>query len=161
VRDRRAAPVGGPPAPPTPVAADELVAAANRLRPLLAELAELTGTGHAWGLRVLRRNVEIALLSPETLESAENQLDFIEELAEAVWDGGDPGFRLAIPAGPGPQETRTREERRQAIVAQLDELADHLCRRAESWQDLLARPGGEHRPVGMDVPGNPQPGHRF
>jgi hypothetical protein len=145
--------------PPTPVPAADLVAAANRLRPLLAELAQLTGAGHAWGLRVLRRNVEIALLNPETLETAENQLDFMEELVGAVWDGDDPGFRLAVPMGPDPETARAREERRQAIVAQLDELADHLCHQAEGWQGLFARPGGGSLDEGAGGSANPQPGH--
>ncbi len=142
------------------MAAAELLAAAGRLRPLLDELAELTGAGQSWGLRVLRRNVEIALRSPETLATAENQLDFIEELAEAVWDDADPGFRRALPAGPGPEETRAREERRQGIVADLGRLADDLCGTAEGWQRLLSAStwtGRENRPAPR---GNPQSGHR-
>ncbi len=68
----------------TPVPRAELLTCAGELRGLMEELSELTGCGSAWTVRVLRRNVELALLSPESLDGAENQLDFIEELAEAV-----------------------------------------------------------------------------
>lgn len=125
------------PAPkPTPVPAAELVAYAVDLRALLRELADVTGCENAWGLRVLRRNVELALASPETLERAENQIDFIEELAEAVWDGADPGFRYAVTPAATPDATRAREQRRQAIVDRFDELADRLCQQVEGWQAL-------------------------
>ena len=143
------------------MAAADLVAAAGRLRPMLTELAALNGCGQAWSLRVLRRNVEIALLSPETLETAENQLDFIEELAEAVWDGSDPGIRLATASGGGAEELAAREARRQAIVAQLDELADGLCREAERWQQLFPPSGRDLAPDADDGDGNPQPAHRL
>src|SRR5579859_602888 len=84
---RRERPVPPPAFPPTPVPAAELVGCAAELQVLVDELTDLTGCGRAWGMRVLRRNVELALLSPHTLDNADNQLDFIEELAEAVWDG--------------------------------------------------------------------------
>jgi len=86
---------------------------------------------------VLRRNVELALLSPETLDSADNQLDFIEELAEAVWDSGDIGFRYAAaPCAGTPAETSRRDERRRAVVRRLDEIAQHICEEAEVWYEL-------------------------
>src|SRR5215472_12749784 len=125
-----------PPPQPTPVPAAELVAHAVDLRALLRELAEVTGCENAWGLRVLKRNVELALASPETLERAENQIDFIEELAEAVWDGADSGFRYAVTPAATPDATRARELRRQAIVDRFDELADRLCKQVERWQAL-------------------------
>src|SRR5215510_9758965 len=129
-----------PPPQPTPVPAAELVAHAVDLRALLNELAELTGCENAWGLRVLRRNVELALASPETLERVENQVDFIEELAEAVWDAADSGFRYPVAPAATPDGTRAREERRQAIVDRFDELADRLCRQVERWQALEPDP---------------------
>jgi len=118
----------------------ELVAHAADLCALLRELAEMTGCENAWGLRVLRRNVELALASPETLERPENQMDFIEELAEAVWDGADPGFRYPVAPAATPDGPRAHEERRQAIVARFDHLADHLCRQVERWQALEPDP---------------------
>ena len=127
-----------PQATPVPVA--ELVAHAADLCALLRELAEVTGCENAWGLRVLRRNVELALASPETLERPENQMDFIEELAEAVWDGADPGFRYPVAPAATPDGPRAHEERRQAIVDRFDQLADHLCRQVEHWQALEPDP---------------------
>lgn len=128
--------------PPTPVLPEELMACAREVRDLLDELAELSGCGNAWGLRVLRRNVELALASPVTLVSPENQMDFIEELVEAVWDGADSGFRWAVkPAdtrAEAPDGTRTREERRRDIVERFDRLALDLCMRVERWHELEA-----------------------
>ena len=118
----------------TPVPVSELIASAAEVRSLLKELAELTGCENAWGLRVLRRNVELALLSPETLEGPENQIDFIEELAEAVWDGADSGFRYAVRPAPTADSTHAREERRRAIVERFDHLTDRLCSQVEVWQ---------------------------
>jgi len=132
-----------------------MVAEARELRGLLRELTELTGAGNAWCLRVLRRNLEIALLSPETLDGARNQLDFIEELAEAVWDGADPGFRYAVRPAATAEETGAREERRQAIVGRLDGIANRLCLAAERWQRLRAQALGSGGPAA----GIPQPDH--
>ena len=140
------------PPQPTPVPAAELVAHAVDLRALVRELAELTGCENAWGLRVLRRNVELALASPETLERVENQVDFIEELAEAVWDAADSGFRYAVTPAATPGETDAREERRQAIVDRFDQLAGHLCKQVERWHALEAAASG-----GLDAA--PRPSH--
>jgi hypothetical protein len=115
----------------------ELVDCARELRGLVEELTDLTGCGGAWGMRVLRRNVELALLSPHTLDVADNQLDFIEELTEAVWDGGDGGFRQAVAPSAAPEETALREQRRRAVVGRLDDLAHHLCAAAGAWRDLV------------------------
>jgi hypothetical protein len=115
----------------------ELADRARELQGLLEELDDLTACGGAWGMRVLRRNVELAVLSPHTLDVADNQLDFIEELAEAVWDGGDGGFRHAVAPSPTPDETAGREQRRRAVVGRLDDLTHQLCAAAEAWRDLV------------------------
>jgi hypothetical protein len=142
---------------PTPVPPDELVACAGELRELVDELTDLTACAGAWSVRVLRRNIELALLSPETLVGADNQLDFIEELADAVWDGPDAGFREAVIPAATPEETVRREERRQAIVARLDDLTHELCAAAEAWRDLLvATAEAVHAGTG-----SPQEDHRF
>jgi hypothetical protein len=153
-----AAPGSPPPAllSPTPLPGADLVACAGELRGLMEELVELTGCGTAWGARVLRRNIELALLSPETLDSADNQLDFIEELAEAVWDGADAGFRYAARPAATPEESRRRDERRRAVVERLDEIAHRLCVEAEAWQDRVAA-AAEGPPA--EAP-NPQDDHR-
>lgn len=132
--DAETQPVSGLVAPPTPLPPSELVAHAHEVRALLDELAALTGSENAWGLRVLRRNVELAIMSPETLDRPENQMDFIEELTEAIWDGADSGFRYAVKPAATQEGARAREERREAIVARLDRLADQLCKQVEHWQ---------------------------
>lgn len=141
-REKASAERSALPASPTPVLPEELTACAGEVRDLLDELAELSGCGNAWGLRVLRRNVELALASPVTLVSPENQMDFIEELAEAVWDGTDSGFRYAVKQADTPAETpdgtRAREERRRDIVERFDRLAHDLCLRVERWHELEA-----------------------
>jgi hypothetical protein len=136
-RERRVLPAAAPPPPATPVAPAELLAMAGRLRPLLDELVHLTGAGHAWGVRVLRHNVEVALRRPETLATAANQLDFVEELAGAVWDDADPGFRAALPAGPDLAASQAREARRRTLVAFLDRVTGQLCGEVEGWQRLV------------------------
>jgi len=145
-----------PPPRPTPVPPAELLGSVRELQALLDELIDLTGCGGAWGMRVLRRNVELALLSPDTLDAADNQLDFIEELAEAVWDGGDGGFRHAVAPSSTPDETARWEDRRRAVVVRLDDLAHHLCAAAEVWRDLLVA-SAEAAAAGLV---NPQEDHR-
>ncbi|HXM57025.1 MAG TPA: hypothetical protein VOB72_16615 [Candidatus Dormibacteraeota bacterium] len=130
-----------PPTPPpllaTPVPPAQLVACAGELHGLVAELVELTGGDSAWGVRVLRRNLELAQLGPETLESADNQLDFIEELAEAVWDPADRWLAQAVRPGSTAEETCRREERRRALAERLDEIAQSLCADAAAWHDRV------------------------
>ena len=145
-----------PPLNPTPVPPAQLVDCARELQGLVEELADLTGCGAAWGIRVLRRNVELALLSPHTLDGADNQLDFIEELAEAVWDGGDGGFRQAVPTSPAPDETARREQRRRAVIGRLDDLAHQLCAAAEAWRDQVVAIAEAGRTGAV----NPQEDHR-
>jgi len=142
-------------APPTPLPPPELVAHAHEVRGLLDELAALTGSENAWGLRVLRRNVELAVMSPETLDRPENQMDFIEELAEAIWDGADSSFRYAVKPTATQEGARAPEERREAIVARLDRLADQLCKQVEHWQALV----GAAADAPLDAPGLPQAEH--
>jgi len=148
-----------PPLPlrPTPVPPAQLLDCARELRGLLEELADLTGCGAAWGVRVLRRNVALALLSPDTLDGADNQLDFIEELAEAVWDGCDGGFRHAVAPCETLEETVRREQRRRAVVGRLDDMAHFLCAAAEAWRDAVVVTAEAAR-AGV---ANPQEEHSF
>jgi hypothetical protein len=131
------------PPPPTPLPSEALLHHAAEVRDLLDELDALTDSENAWGLRILRRNVELALRSPRTLETAENQMDFVEELAEAVWDGSDPGFRYAVRAADTPAGTRAREARRQEVVERFDRLAGLLCQAVERWRAREAAAAGE------------------
>jgi hypothetical protein len=131
---------GWPPTPPppaarpaTPLPPADLLAAARELRDLLGALTTLTGSVDAWGMRVLRRNVELALRWPATLERADNQLDFVEELAQALWDPGDSAFRHAARRVPSAVETQAMEAHRRAVLERLDGLAADLCARVEGW----------------------------
>ncbi len=142
---------------PVPVPASELVACAAEVRSLLIELTELTGCENSWGLRMLRRNVELALVSPETLDAPENQMDFIEELAEAVWDGADSGFRHAVKPAATADGTLAREERRRVIVDRFDQLTGMLCSKVQRWR---AREAAVPAAALADDE-HPQPGHRI
>jgi hypothetical protein len=152
-RDRARQSAARPAAPaahsPTPLPPADLARCVRELRGLIAELAELADCGGSWGMRVLRRNIELALLSPETLDSAQNQLDFIEELAEAVWDGADAGFRFAARPAPTAEETRRRDDRRRVVVERLDDITHGLCASAEAWRDVSVAgavpPPSDHR----------------
>jgi len=135
------------PPSPTPLPPADLAACARELRALLDELGELTGCGGAWGVRVLRRNIELALLSPETLASADNQLDFIEELAEATWDPSDGCLRQPVLPAPTPDASWRREERRRVAAERLGELAHRLCAAVEEWRDGPGNPQDEHSPA--------------
>jgi hypothetical protein len=100
----------------------------RQLRRLLGELAQLLPLGLPPGLEAVRRDAELALARPDWLESADNQLDLIEEFATAVW-GERPGLSLASwavlepPAGNLIQDSWEK----------LDRLTEGLCRDAERW----------------------------
>jgi hypothetical protein len=146
-----------PDPPATPVPPAELLDRAGEIRSLVDELVELTGCGDAWGVRVLRRNVELALLNPATLGSADNQLDFIEELAGTAWDGADAAFGQTVARGESADEAVRREERRRAAAERLGELAHELCAAAEAWRDLVVATA-EAAAAGVR---NPQDDHSF
>jgi hypothetical protein len=125
--------VNRPFVPPTPVSPPVLLGEVNRLRVLLDGLEPLLDLGLPPALKALRRDVELALDQPESLGTAENQLDFIEELAEAVW--GEPAASLtssldgASPPGPGHSRRHPMAE----CWEQLERLSEHLCHDAETW----------------------------
>lgn len=132
--------VAGPAGLPVPQI--ELLACAQELEGVLGELISVTEAGNAWGVRTLRRNVGLALERPETLADVENQLDFIEELAAAAWDGGDCGVHHPVSRGRWPAETAVREDLRRSAVTRLDETAELLCHRVEAWRRRTATPRG-------------------
>jgi hypothetical protein len=127
-------------APAAPVPTAELLAWVLEIRRLLEELRGLSDRADSWGMRVLWRNVALAIGRPETLADADNQMDFIEELAEALWDGADTGFRHAGRPAATWEQTLDRERRRSAVVHSLDEVAYRLCRQVESWRRRQERP---------------------
>jgi len=133
----------------------DLAVCAGELRALVDELDGLTGCGSAWSMRVLRRNIELALLNPDTLRSPENQPDFLEELAKAAWDGAVQGGSWTAREALTAHERIGREERRLLILGRLDELTHDLCGAAEAWWELTQATAA---PVPVAGP-NPQEDH--
>src|SRR3982074_3315725 len=84
----------------TPIPPAALVKHVRRLGELLEDLDQLQ-PGLPPGLETLKRNVLLALDRPESLESPENQLDFVEEFAEALWEDPFPDL-LGHPASSWP-----------------------------------------------------------
>lgn len=118
----------------------------RRLRELLDGLVPLLRLGLPPGFKELARNVNLALERPESLESPENQLDFVEEFAEALW--GQPFPDLCDEVGPPgcPAERTLSRRHLEAFWEQLDRLSQHLCTNVESWHRRLAVTG--HRSYG-------------
>jgi hypothetical protein len=126
--------VNRPFVPPTPVSPPVLLGEVHRLRVLLDGLEPLLDLGLPPGLKTLRRDVELALGQPESLETAENQLDFIEELAEAVW--GEPAASLTSSldgASPSPGPGHSGRQPVAESWEQLERLSERLCHDAETW----------------------------
>jgi hypothetical protein len=125
--------VNRPFVPPTPVSPAVLLGEVHHLRSLLDGLEPLLDLGLPPALKALRFDIELALERPESLATAENQLDFIEELAEAVW--GEPAASLtgsleeASRVDPGPLLPRRVAE----SWERLERLSEHLCQDAERW----------------------------
>ena len=127
------------PAPPIPPAA--FLQQVRRLRELLDGLVPLLGRGLPPGFQELARNVNLALERPESLESSENQLDFVEEFAEALW--GEPFPDLLDEVGPygSIAERALSRCRLAASWDQLDCLSQLLCTNVESWHRRRAVTG--------------------
>ena len=125
-----------------PLPPEELLQEVRQLRGLLDQLVGLSAPGEAWRLQPLRRNVELALERPETLLTAENQLDFIEELTEALWQ--EPLDELGAGTRPGSswEENVRREELRRSVWDRLDASAERLCERVERWHLARVSPPG-------------------
>jgi hypothetical protein len=124
--------------PPTPpVSPAILLGELRRLRRLLGGLARLLPLGLPPSLEALRLDAELALARPDWLESAENQLDLIEEFAAAVW--GQPlGVALiGWAAGPGGRGPAANPDPLEDSWEELDGLTERLCRDAERWHRSL------------------------
>jgi hypothetical protein len=118
----------GAPIPPA-----TLVKQVQRLGELLDDLVPMLQPGLAPGFEILKRNVRLALERPESLESPENQLDFVEEFAEALW--GEPFPDLLGDAGSswtGVEKALDRA-RLEASWEQLESISEHLCGDVERW----------------------------
>jgi hypothetical protein len=117
----------------TPIPPATLVQQVRRLGELLDDLIPLLQPGLPPGLATLNRNVRLALDRPESLESSENQLDFVEEFAEALWEDPLPdllGDRLSSWHGAGRVLDPARLE---ASWGQLESISEHLCGDVERW----------------------------
>lgn len=110
-----------------------LVSVIGGLRTLLNEMAGSLGPRLSPALETFRRDVELALERPESLEIAQNQLDFIEELAGVAWD--EPLLDCAGPAGGMPPGGRHRACCCPALESreQLERVSELLCHDAEAW----------------------------
>jgi hypothetical protein len=132
-----------------PLPPEELLQEVRQLRGLLDQLVGLSAPGEAWRLQPLRRNVDLALERPETLLTADNQLDFIEELTEALWQEPMDELGAGSRSGATWEENARREELRRSVWDRLDARAELLCERVERWHVArVAPPGertGEHR----------------
>lgn len=122
---------------PAPFASEELLHEAKQVAKLLDELGGVSALEMVWGLVPLTENIQLALRRPRTLDSADNQLDFIEELAEAVWR--EPPLELFGPAG------ARRPDLVESIWERLGTCAERLCERVDRWSrkqtGLAAGPG--------------------
>ena len=125
-----------------PLPPDELLQEVRQLHALLDQLVGLSAPGEAWRLQPLRRNVDLALERPETLLTADNQLDFIEELTEALWQ--EPMDEPGASCRPGStwEENLRREELRRSVWDRLDASAELLCERVERWHVARVAAGG-------------------
>jgi hypothetical protein len=97
----------------------------------------------AWRLQPLRRNVDLALREPETLLTPDNQLDFIEELTEALWQ--EPVDEPDASCRPGStcEDSVRRSELRRSVWERLDASAERMCERVERWHVArVEAPGG-------------------
>lgn len=120
-----------------PFSQDELLAEVRHLGALLDGVADLSRSGMPWTLPwtlvPVRRNVQLALRRPETLASVENQLDFVEELAEAAWQQPLPDLGAGCGGRASWDETSAQQRLAESFWERLDAAAERLCERVERW----------------------------
>jgi hypothetical protein len=76
--------------------------------------------------------VDVALVSPTTLISSQNQLDFVNEALVAIWEASEVSFGGLRPA-PSSEEAGSRQERLDSLRGRLESIADQLCEQLETW----------------------------
>ena len=128
------------PSPATPVPPRDLVRHVKELRALLDEIFGLTEARGLWAVRTLSHHVDLALLSPTTLISSQNQLDFVNEALVAIWEATEVSFGGLRPATSW-EEAGSRQQRLDALRGRLEGIADQLCEQLETWHR-----GGSQRP---------------
>ena len=116
----------------TPIPPAALVKHVRRLGELLEDLDQLQ-PGLPPGLETLKRNVLLALDHPESLESPENQLDFVEEFAEALWEDPFPDLLGHAASSWQGAEKVLDPVRLEASWDQLESISEHLCGDVERW----------------------------
>jgi hypothetical protein len=117
----------------TPVPHADLLRLVRDLRPLLTQARELADTGSLWGLNLLSLHVQRALARPAILGDAQNQVDFIEVLVDAIWEAAEVDFG-------GPRLARAEDginarlRRLEVVRDRLDAIADELADRLDAWR---------------------------
>jgi hypothetical protein len=120
------------PSPATPVPPLDLVRHVKELRALLDEVFGLTEARGLWAIRTFSHHVDLALVSPTALISPQNQLDFVDEALDAIWEAAEVGFG-GLRTAQGWEETGRRQQRLDALRGRLEGIADRLCEELETW----------------------------
>jgi hypothetical protein len=116
----------------TPIPPLDLVRHVKELRALLDEIFGLTEASGLWAVRTFSHHVDLALISPTALISPQNQLDFLDEALDAIWEAEELGFGGLRPA-PSREETGRRQQRLDTLRGRLEGIADQLCEHLETW----------------------------
>jgi hypothetical protein len=117
----------------------DLVRHVKELRALLDEVFGLTEARGLWAIRTLSHHVDLALVSPTALISPQNQLDFADEVLEAIWDAMEAGFGGLRPAQSW-EETGRRQQRLDSLRRGFEGIADQLCEQLEGWHRRRSPP---------------------
>jgi hypothetical protein len=125
--------VNHPLAPLTPISPGVLLQEIRELLSLLDDLAPILKFGLPPTFEMLRGDLELALERPESLGTAQNQLDLIEELAEAVWGDSPAALMIRTPTASAADPGLQNQRRPADLLERLDQLSEHLCLRAEAW----------------------------
>jgi hypothetical protein len=116
----------------TPIPPLDLVRHIKELRGLLDEIFGLTEASGLWAVRTLSHHVDLALVSPTALISPQNQVDFVDEALEAIWEAAELSFGGLRPT-PSREETGLRQQRLDTLRGRLEGIADQLCEHLEVW----------------------------
>jgi hypothetical protein len=66
------------------------------------------------------------------LISAQNQLDFVDEVLDAVWEAAEVGFGGLRPARSW-EEAGRRQQRLDMLRDRLEGITDQMCEQLETW----------------------------
>ena len=136
----------------TPISPVSLLEQVRCLGQLLDSLGSLLQLGLPPGLETLKQNVLLAVERPEALETPENQLDFVEEFAVALWGEPFPDF---LGAGEGSLGASPEARGRSPVEAtweELDRISQLLCRDVERWHRRRALAASRRPSAAMRSP---------